>query len=239
MNKHIIILFFLFTSGVLDAQEFLIHQYPKLDTLPKKIGANRENYYAGLGGFGFFGGPTDSSASDVSILRSAYWTIGGRYKHKRNNVFSSGIDWYITYRQYRILQTNQKTFGGQVKHQRERYSQLTLDVSYFWRFNLNKRGNHLGKYIDLFTTGIFSPMNRYVVHDKIDPLYGTKEGKYVFSKLQYARWFYYNVGMRYGISFFQFVATYRLGNMFKRTNQYPYAELPRFSLGILIDIESE
>lgn len=237
-RSHIIlVLFLVWGYQQVQAQEYLIRQFPRLDTIPSTVGANRTHYYASFFGFGSLFGPTDSSGSNINTQRS-YWICSGwRYKRKHSAFFNTGSDVSVEVRNFNLAQTSKKVFAGQFTHKKERLFQVTLNYSIFFRFNLVKRGNHLGKYIDLYGTGIYAPLVRHYTYDPIDPAYGAKNGKHVFSRLQYAQRWFAQVGLRYGISFFQLQVFYRPLNMFKKTDQFPYPELPRFGAGILIDIE--
>jgi hypothetical protein len=220
----------------MNAQEYLIRQFPDLDTIEKEYGANLTNYNAMIYGFGVHFGPTDSSGSDINSARSFYFTYGGRHKYKITSTYNLGIDYFFEYRNFGIAQSSSKVFASTIEHSKERYSQITFNIGLFNRFNLSKRGNHLGKYIDVFITGIYSPFNRYYTFDKTNGG-GSKYIKQVYSKLEFANKLFAQVGLRYGISFFQFQAFYRPLDMFKKTNLFPYPELPRFGAGIIIDIE--
>lgn len=231
---HIAILFFTVTT--LQAQEYLIRQFPALDTAEKEYGANLANYDAMIYGFGFMGGPTDSSGSDINPQRSFYITYGGRHKYKISSAYNIGVDYFFEYRNFNIAQTNSKVFASTLEHKKERYSQITFNLGLFNRFNLSKRGNHLGKYFDIFINGIYSPFNRYYTFDKSTGG-GSKYIKQVYSKLEFANKFFAQIGLRYGISFFQIQAFYRPLDMFKKTDKFPYPELPRFGIGLMIDIE--
>lgn len=237
MKKTILHIGFLFICIFnTNAQEYLIHQFPALDTAEKEYGANLANYDAMIYGFGVHFGPTDSSGSNIYPQKSLYFTYGGRHKYKITSAYNFGIDYFFEYRNFGIAQTSKKVFGSSLEHKKERYAQITFNIGLFNRFNLSKRGNHLGKYIDIFVTGIYSFSNRYYTYDKISGG-GSKYVKQVYSKLEFANKFFAQVGLRYGISFLQFQAFYRPLNMFKKSDLYPFPELPRFGAGILIDIE--
>jgi len=218
------------------AQEYLIRQFPRLDTIPSKIGPNRTHYLATFFGFGSLFGPTDSSGSDVNPARSYWINAGWRYKKKHSTFFNTGSDLFFEVRNFSLAQTDEKVFAGQFKHKKERLFQVTINYSLFFRFNLVKRGNHLGKYIDLFATAIYAPIERHYTYDKIDAVYGETRGKHVFTHLQYIQRFFGQVGVRYGISAVQFQVFYRPLDMFKNSGRFPYPELPRFGAGIIIDI---
>jgi hypothetical protein len=220
------------------AQEILIRQFPQLDTIPSEKGPNRKHYYATFFGFGSLFGSSDSSGSDINPAKSYWVSLGFRYKRKYSSFFNTGWDLSIEARNFNIKQSDEKVFGGKFTHQRERLFQYTANVSFFTRFNLSKRGDHLGKYIDLFATAIYAPIERHYTYDKIDAIYGETRGKHVFTHLQYIERFFGQVGIRYGLSFLQFQVFYRPLDMFKNSSRFPYPELPRFGAGIVIDIEN-
>lgn len=227
-----------FFAAKLQAQEYLIRQFPKLDTIPKEYGPNLPNYEAMIYGLGTMFGNSDSSGSNINPGKSFYVTYGMRYKRKVTKFFNTGFDFMFEYRNFSIAQTPQKVFADTIKHKKERYMQITAGLGYFWRFNLTpKRGNHLGKYIDVFCNGYYSPINRYYAYDKLAKGTGARQEKHMYRKLEFANQFWAQAGLRYGISFFQFQAFYRFTDMFKKTDKFPYPELPRFGAGIIIDLE--
>lgn len=221
----------------LNAQEVLIRQFPGLDTLPKNYGPNRDSYFAGLIGYGHFFGPSDSSAADLNVPRSIYISYGYRTKFKLSEGFNLGSDFLFEYRNYNIKQSSTKEVFGPTTHRKERLLQGSVAWSLFARINFSKRGNHLGKYLDFFGAIHYTPINRYLVFDRLDDSTGAKMHKQVYTRLQFTQKLYTQVGIRYGISFFQLQVFYRPTNLFKRKNDFPFPELPRFGAGILIDID--
>ncbi|HLP11047.1 MAG TPA: hypothetical protein VK177_03885 [Flavobacteriales bacterium] len=221
-----------------NAQDYLIHQFPKLDTIPKEYGPNLKNYEAMIYGLGALFGNSDSSGSNINPGKSFYVTYGARYKNKVTKFLNTGFDFMFEYRNFNLAQTNKKVFADTIIHKKERYMQLTVGAGYFLRFNLTKRrGNHLGKYIDVYCNGYYSPINRYYVYDKLPKGSGARHEKLMYRKLEFANPFWAQTGLRYGISFFQFQAFYRFTNMFKKPDKFSFPELPRFGAGILIDLE--
>ena len=125
---------FLFCANRVNAQEYLIRQFPALDTAEKEFGANLANYDAMIYGFGVHFGPTDSSGSNINPERSFYFSYGGRHKYKITSAYNFGIDYFFEYRNFGIAQSSKKVFGSQLEHKKERYSQITFNIGFFIRF---------------------------------------------------------------------------------------------------------
>jgi len=225
-------------TAQLSAQEYLIRQFPKVDTIPKEYGPNLKQYQAMLYGMGVMLGNTDSSGSNIVPGKSFYVTYGARYKNKVTTFFNTGFDFMFEFRNFHIAQGPNKVFADTVRHKKERFMQVTVGLGYFMRFNLTpKRGNHLGKYIDIYCNGYYAPVNRYYVYDKLPSGSGARQEKHVYRKLEFVNPLWAQAGLRYGISLFQFQAFYRFTNMFRKTDKFPFPELPRFGAGIVIDLE--
>lgn len=239
MKRPLLIIVLFFCAAQLTAQDYLIRQFPLQDTVEKEHGPNRKNYSALLFGFGWMGGPTDSMGSNIRPGKSFYLTYGGRFKRKRNNFIHTGSDFYLEWRRFYIDQSNKKVFADTLIHKKETFSQLTLNFSPYIRFHLGKRGDHLGKYIDIYGAIMYSFFNRQYTYDKLDANANARYIKQTQSKLKYVNPWFAQVGIRYGISFFQVQAFYRPFRMFKNSSEYPFPELPRFGLGLLFDLKDD
>lgn len=237
--RHIVVWALLMVHCTAQAQEHLIRQFPGLDTIPSEHGPNRKHYTAIFYGFGPMFGSTDSAGSNINPGRSFWFSLGYKFKRRHSSFFNTGSELFMEYRNFNIAQTSQKVFGGRFTHEKERFSQVTFNLSLFMRFNLVKRGDHLGRYIDLYAQGIYVPIARHYTYDKIDPAYGAKSGKHQFSKLQYVERWLAQVGMRFGLSVLQVQVFYRPTSMFKKNDLFPWPELPRFGAGIILDFEQK
>ncbi|MFI5205039.1 MAG: hypothetical protein ACHQF2_11140 [Flavobacteriales bacterium] len=233
---HIFFVLLALTQQVF-AQEVVLFHNVNRDTSEGDYGPNRKNYWQRVTQVGFHFGETDSMGSDIELGNSFEFLTGFRYKRQFGAFYAIGFQLDVSYSNYRIKQTDEKVFGGQVEHDKEKLSLLKTGMAFYQRFNFAfKRGNHLGKYLDL---GVYSDVQfyrRYILIDKIDPLYGFEKHRTAFSKMTWLNNINYGVEARIGISFFYIFGKYRLSDMLKHVTSFPYPELPRFTVGFGFEI---
>lgn len=238
MRKLFIILFVSFTE-LISAQVILIEENVNADTVLSEIGPNRKKYHSGFYSFGMIFGQPDSIGSAIDSRASWHIQFGDRAKFKLNNVFSWGIENMLDYKSFRISQNEDKTFGGDVIHKKETFIVLSYEILLFTRINFDpKRGDHLGKYLDLGAFGGYNFIKRHKVVDTVNTQYGFERGKYIMSNLKYVEKFNYGITARIGWWGLSLYFNYRLSNLFKPFQSINYQELPRFEAGINIDFAS-
>ena len=237
--RILIVFLFLLSSELVSAQVILIQENVNADTVLSDVGPNRRKYSSGFYSIGMLFGQPDSTGSAINSKSSFHFQLGGRTKYKLNNVFSWGIENMLDYKSFRIKQNDEKTFGGDVIHKKETFIVLSYELLLFTRINFDpKRGDHLGKYLDLGAYGGFNFIKRHKVVDTVNTQYGFERGKYIMSNLKYVEKFNYGVTARIGWWGLSLYCNYRLSNLFKRYQSINYQELPRFEAGINIDIAS-
>lgn len=237
--KKVLFIFFLFLSVFTDAQVVLIKENVNADTVLSEVGPNRKRYHSGFYSFGILFGNPDSTGSAIHAYKSFHVQLGDRVKFKLNNVFSWGIENLFDYKSFRIKQDSLKTFGGSVLHNKETFIVLAYDLLFFLRINFDpKRGDHLGKYIDIGAYGGYNFITRYKSVDTVQSQYGFERGKFIASKLRYIDRFNYGITARAGWWGLSVYFNYRLSDLFKEFESIRYQELPRYEAGINFDIES-
>jgi hypothetical protein len=236
-----IFLFIVFFSWVefSTAQVILIQENVNADTTLSETGPNRKKYNSGFYSIGMIFGAPDSIGSAIDAKASFHLQLGSRVKLKLNNVFSWGIENMLDYKSFRIKQIDDKTFGGDVIHKKEAFIVLSYELLFFTRINFDpKRGDHLGKYIDLGAFGGYNFLRRHKVVDTVNTQYGFERGKYIMSDLKYVEKFNYGLTARIGWWGLSLYCNYRLSDLFKPYQSIDYQELPRYEAGINIDIAS-
>ncbi len=93
----------------------------------------------------------ESKKNEVPIIAgmSTAFSVGVRYKYKISNFFAIGAGLNYTNDIFTIKQDNNKIFPNTVTHKREKLRLNNLCSNAFMRFNFGKRGNIVGRFIDL------------------------------------------------------------------------------------------
>lgn len=235
-NILLFILFILFSVHT-NAQNVIIKQDVGMDFKHDDYGPNKKYFKSTFTGFGFLFGSPDSIGSEINWYKSLYYETGRRSKKQLSPFYAIGREASLNVKSYSIKQHDQKTFGGFQKHKSERLLLINANICLYNRFNFKpKRGNSLGKYLDIAAYGEYTLMGRHIITDKIDPLSGYKNGKYWLRGLKYLNKLNYGVQARIGFSALTFVCSYRLSEIFKKTIQTDYVEIPRFTGGICVDV---
>lgn len=237
--RKLLIIFLIIVSENISAQVILIQENVNADTVLSETGPNRKKYYSGFYSVGMIFGQPDSTGSAIDSKASYHLQLGNRAKFKVNNVLSWGVENMFDYKSFRIKQNDDKTFGGDVLHKKETFIVLSYELLLFTRFNIDpKRGDHLGKYLDLGVYGGYNLIKRHKVVDTVSSVYGFERGKYIMTNLKYVEKFNYGVTARIGWWGLSLYCNYRLSSLFKPFQSINYQELPRFEAGINIDVAS-
>ncbi|MCC6251013.1 MAG: hypothetical protein IT238_00965 [Bacteroidia bacterium] len=229
-KKRFYLLFFMvivFCHTQAFSQKQIIHHNLKQDTLKTNKGPNARKFsYSYLN----FGGIIPDSKV-IHPQRSHEIGFGRVFKRRINNVFSLGNDLAFLYRNYNIKDTANYAFPPGAKLKQERIYTRNLQLKPWLRINYGKRGNTLGKFIDIGAYGEWSFARTH--YYKFENPKGTPEGvkaEYILRKHDWFLPFNYGAMVRLGFNKWGIYGTYRLSNMFK-TNRY-FIELPRISAGI-------
>ncbi len=239
LNKLFFFCSILLIAENVSSQVVLIQEDVNADTVASDSGPNRRHYNSSFYSFGMLFGSPDSTGSAIHPQSSFHVQLGTRSKIKVNNVLSWGMENLLDFKSYRLKQDTSKTFGGDALHKKETFMVLAYDILLFTRINFDpKRGDHLGKYLDLGGYGGVNFLRRHKLVDTVNTQYGFERGKYIASNLKYVEWFNYGLTARVGWWGLSLYFNYRLSDLFKVYQSIRYQELPRFEAGINFDIES-
>jgi hypothetical protein len=239
MKKSIIVLL-LFIPVFASAQNIIIKQDVDAELEESDYGPNKKFYNSNFTSFGLLFGKPDLPGSETIAWQSFYYETGMRHKRQMGKVFAMGHDWNLNFKQYAIKQHDEKTFGGIAQHKAERLFSINGNLLIYTRFNFKpKRGNQLGRYLDLAGYVEYAMVTRHVVKDKLDEALGGNTVKAYYRGLPYINKWNYGVTARLGFRHMLLFAHYRMSDIFKYSAQFPYQELPRFCAGICFDVPDE
>jgi hypothetical protein len=231
MKKLIFLILVLITSGYCSSQSVLLEKDVKSDSILPKFGKNYKSYYHLFLGFGTATGLPDSTGSNIKYGLSNNIVVGFRYKLRVCNLYSLGFE--IAYNNYgfNLKQDSSKVLPNKLLHDKEMLNFNNLGLGIYNRFNLGKRGNRIGNYIDI---GAYGDWICSVKHFMKDEQSNGNIIKTTISHLNYYETFMYGVSASIGFNWFALTAKYRISDVFVKSYNYP--ELPRLTVGIQLGL---
>ncbi|NOZ45915.1 MAG: hypothetical protein GXO79_03945 [Chlorobi bacterium] len=234
MNKIIIITFLLFPFFN-NAQEVLLEETPVSDSLHTNFGQNYKNYGHFFLSTGFIAGQ-NNSGSEIIYGLSRQFNFGYRYKRRVTNYYALGFEGNISNSSFQLKQNSTKILPNDSIHTNERISVNALNLEFYNRFNFGKRGNIIGRFIDL---GFFVNYNykvKNVVKDvlPVQNLFSASKVKEVYTGLNYIENLGYGISVRVGINRYVLFTQYRLSNLVANNGNLP--ELPGLIIGFQIGL---
>ncbi|MCF8379350.1 MAG: hypothetical protein K9H49_07220 [Bacteroidales bacterium] len=192
-----------------------------------------KHFYLGLGTILDF---DEEAGSAINPLKSNQFIVGRRYKLKLASFYSIGYDINFKINKYGLIGEDQDTLkpynplaveGVEEKHS---LSSSALGMDVYMRFNMGKRGNKLGKYVDLGFSGQWNITNvqEYTLINNDDPYVG--KSRIINRRLSFVEPFSYGPTARIGFNKVSVYGYYRLSDHFK--SSFNMAELPRLSVGM-------
>lgn len=228
--RRLFIFIFLSVSFVAVSQEILLEQNVKGDTIKPTHGQNLKHFSYGYAGISF---PvfTNEDAVYTKFGVSTAYDFGIRYKRKLTNTFAFGLDWGMSFADYHIKQGEGKMVPDTIINDKEKYLLNTMNGSVYFRFNVGRRGNYLGNYLDL---GAYGGWNITKKHKTVNETEADEKVKVVTSRLKYFENFQYGILARIGIGRYALTARYRLSDLMVPESSIP--ELPFLMIGAEIGL---
>ncbi len=231
--KTIFFVIFLFVAFNVTAQNVLLTEYPNNDTVIPKKGPNLKNFYFIYIGYEAFADKFSNNSANLKNGASGKTMFGFKFKRKITNFWAIGYDLNMSSSTVNIKQNAKKTFPNNVIHKKERLMVGGLGVQFYTRFNFDRRGNKIGKYIDIggFANWIYN--SQHYTKDFTTPADSSSAHtiKITENKLNYFENYEYGVKTSLGSNHISISATYRISNLIK-SKYVNYPELPRLSIGI-------
>lgn len=224
MKKYILLLILTYSTSLM-AQTVLLEQ--KVDSVytKAKFGVNSTHFVHMYLGFGFVFGMPDEEITRFFFTND--YKVGLRYKLRINNTFSTGADVEFNSRNISFpTHNNVKT---------EKYVIHDLKYDWFLRLNYGKRGDIMGKFIDI---GVYGSTNLYSSEfHKIDVDNSQfKTQSYTYENLKYLENFNYGFLFRLGINQFVLFANYRYSDILKPKVDEGIRDIPRCTFGVQMGI---
>lgn len=200
------------------------------DVFHSKWGPNKKNYATG---FIRLSAPVSlSSWQAVKIPGSLDFSFGGRYKRRFCNFFSTGFDIYYSSASYNMKKPGELlTVNFMTDIEKERFANHSISGAWYQRFNIGRRGDHLGKYIEAGVYGQYHFSVKHRFEGKDDNFEITAISRSVNLTVNRPEW-----GMQAGVGFntFKIFAQYRMSNYLQKG--YSIVDIPLLRLGLEIDL---
>jgi hypothetical protein len=226
LTIYLILAGFSFSSnGQTPLLERTVQDYSK----PGKKGPNLRFYnyeYLGLG----FIIPLSDTTAKISVPGSFSINLGFRQKWKVANFFSLGIEENIALDRYSIKQTSAKVYPDTLHHKTEAMSFEKFGLGFYSRFNFGRRGNYIGKFLDIGIRGNWYAQSIHSTKDKINNSRETHRSK----GMKYYEPLNYEVFCRLGWNRIALTGTYRMSKLMK--SEYYVKELPPLTIGMEIGL---
>ena len=208
------------------AQEEILEMNPAVDTIEPVKGPNRKHFVHPFMSFGLCIDAGETGAQ-VKQPRVDQFSLGIRYKRRVAEHFAWGWDLAYNVNDFSLKQNLIKTTPDTFLYDRQRMIFYNAQVGLYVRINYGKRGNTLGKYIDL--AGYGDAVIAHTLYTK----YHLLDNSVVRSRrsgLGYFQRLNYGAQVRFGFNKIIVYGQYRLSDMFYKTENF--AELPRIIAGI-------
>jgi len=215
-----------------NTQTVILEEDVPHETELPKWGKNYKHYGYLYFSWGLFADPSEEGA-DIKYGRSGDWSFGYRYKYKVCDYYALGADLNFSFAYYNMKDSEDKILPDNILHEKEVFYLYRIKGEVFQRINFDRRGNSLGKYLDLGAFAGYKIASMHFTSDEPD------EQQYEINdvterRLKYFEDISYGVKARIGYKTFALFGEYRLSDLMKKTKYQSekYPELPRFVIGI-------
>ena len=219
--------------GATRAQQVLVQANVANDTLKTTFGPNRRWFGHGYVALGLVVGLAETGAKLRYGFPSAEARVGGRLKLRLSQSVALCGDLAYAYLRYELAQEAGKRVPAPALHLRENLALYQLATEVALRLNYGRRGNVVGRYLDLLAGGSWAAGTRHTTEDV--PVPGINSLVTTESGLLYLRRFGGSVGGRLGFDRYALVVRYRLSPAFA-SGYGAWPELPRWVVGIEVGV---
>jgi len=236
MKNIFLLIFSLFTINVFSQTVLLHEDVRKLDFQMPSGGPNYKHFHQLYLNYMFIIPMNDAMEVETNDGKSGTFTVGWRYKRKLSEWYSIGTGLSYANSQYSIKQDEGKEIPNDILHKKEKLKYNNINLELYMRFNFGKRGNIIGKFIDLGAYGGYSVIVKHFYEDEADKNNPPYVGKIKVNEqdLNYVNHWNYGLVLRMGVNRWVLTGTYRLSDLldadYKATVGAYY--FPRLAVGI-------
>lgn len=167
--------------------------------------------------------PSDESDSLRSKLGGIFLEYGSRGKLKISENFALGWEASYQFSSINIVQDSTKnllSLGNE--YEKQQLKKHALNLGTHLRFNVGRRGNKLGKYLDLGGYVNYSIGSRLTIETEEDRSannFGSSRQRLVLKRLNFTNPLEYGLNARLGLNGFIIWGRYRLSDSFQRREE--------------------
>lgn len=208
-------------------QKVIVFEDLQTDTIAPERGMNRKHYSHAFVGVHMFLGGTEDPTAKISTASSWMFEYGHRYKRKFTHYLSGGAEWNFRRLKYAPDAWEVASLMSDYEVSNEKLVLVQTGIGVYQRINWQtRRGNFIGRFVDLGVYGNWNFASRHV--------YGFKQStgervKVKKSGLDYVQPFDYGALARIGFDNFVLKSSYRFSDHFKEESGL--YEFPRFTFG--------
>ncbi len=216
MKQLLVIIISLIQFTVYSQTVLLQEDVSKLDFQMPTNGPNYKNFHQLYFNYSFYVPLGDVQEVEINSWKSATFSIGWRYKRKLTNWFAVGTGISYSNSAFSIKQNDFKEVPNNIQHEEEKLKFNNVNLELYTRINFGKRGNVIGKFIDIgaYAEYAFSVKHFYMDNsDKNTPPYYSGTIEVNQKDLNYIQKFNYGLKTRLGMNRWVIIASYRLSNL--------------------------
>lgn len=157
--------------------------------------------------------------------------FGLRYKLKLTSWYALVAETEMNGSRVYLKQNQGKLLPDNTRHDAEYYLFKTAGLSIMQRLNVGRRGDIIGKYIELGIYATGEIQTRHVMVDK-NMNAGASRTKTINLNPSYISTFNYGIAGRAGFNWFSVFARYRLSDRFTTLSGNTLPEIPRLTIGV-------
>ena len=239
----IFIAFVLFPGMALHAQRVVMHKDVRTQLLrnsDNEYGPNTRHFFSTFVSYGVIMPVNESDSVAVRENGSSNVFSGGwRYKRRLAEHFGIGLDVLYMHQSFRIKQDADKNiFSPGFQNDLQKLSFNTIGLGSYARLNIGKRGNTIGKYIDLGGDAHYVFSDRLLTKNTVSPSTnnGAHQAKTSLQKLDYVAPAQLFILARIGYNGIALAGRYRFSDIFKTSGDFyggqKLPELPRIMVSL-------
>ena len=216
-------------------QDIILHQDVNQIDEDRDFGPNRIYFTHMLASIGW-NVATNSKELKSHILGSYNFEFGFRYKVKVSELYALGIDLEYVWNRFYLDQRDSRGVIDDLEHRKEVLSNNGIHIGLFNRFNFDKRGNILGKYLQLGVFAEYYFTEEHYYNNKVEPSNdpGGELVEITISDLNFVNPLNYGLKAMLGINKVNIYAKYRMSE-FIQSNDLDF-DMAKFSVGIELAI---
>jgi len=239
MKKQLLLITFIILHIFLFSQTIIMDVEVEDQTIKPKWGKNLSHFIHSHFGYGMVVDNFKGNGANIKNIASKEIFFGLMYKKRITNYYANGLNLTWSFNTYHIKQNSNKSFPSNINYSKEKFNYNSLSFEYYNRVNFDRRGNYIGKFIDVGVYGFVCTRASYVnilSQDTLNINFSKKVKTKSFMP-DYLENIGYGFNARLGWNNYVLYCKYRYSNLIKPKQEYDnYPEFPRLTVGLQIGI---